>query len=217
MRMPVANIGRVLGRIREIEALVYPQQTVPDEEQKERFTKVMEEALDDPYEPVVKDKTEEIVDDGGIRTKSAPPKQEKNIQLPSGVDARLAMWEDDIQELASKYEVDPDLVRAVMRCESGGNPYAVSSAGAIGLMQLMPATARGLGVDPNDPRRNLEGGIKYLAQLADKYDGDYTKTLAAYNAGSGRVDSYGGIPPFPETQRYVKNVLALYRKYSRGD
>ncbi len=84
-------------------------------------------------------------------------------------------------------------------------------------MQLMPATARGLGVDPNDPLKNLEGGIKYLAQLADKYDGDYVKTLAAYNAGSGRVDSYDGVPPFPETQRYVKNVLALYKKYSRGD
>jgi soluble lytic murein transglycosylase-like protein len=104
-----------------------------------------------------------------------------------------------------------------MRNESGGNPNAVSGAGAIGLMQLMPGTAKGLGVDPHDPRRNLEGGIKYLAQLSDKYDGDYVKTLAAYNAGSGRVDSYGGVPPFPETRRYVKNVLALYRKYSRGD
>ena len=215
MRMPVANISKVLGRIREIEALVYPQQTVPDEEKKERFAKVMEEVLDDPYEPAkpAAEKVEEA-EAGSIRTKSTQP---KDVNLPKGVDARLAMWEDDIQELAAKYEVDADLVRAVMRCESGGNPYAVSSAGAIGLMQLMPATARGLGVDPNDPRRNLEGGIKYLAQLADKYDGDYVKTLAAYNAGSGRVDSYGGVPPFPETQRYVKNVLALYRKYSRGD
>ena len=193
MRTPLAGINRVMGRIREIEALVYPQPTV-SEEKPESFEKVIEEVLDDPYSS-----------------------HGSEITVPSTVSERLAMWEPLLQELCEKYQVDPDLARAVMRCESGGNPNAVSSAGAIGLMQLMPGTARGLGVDPKDPRRNLEGGIKYLAQLADKYDGDYMKTLAAYNAGSGRVDSYGGVPPFPETQRYVQNVLALYRKYSRGD
>lgn len=195
MRAPIANINRVLGRISEIEALVNPEPPVKDDG--ERFVKVMEEVLDDPYES------------SGFSA--------KDIKVPASVTERLKMWEPDLQELCEKYEVDPHLARAVMRCESGGNPTAVSSAGAIGLMQLMPGTARGLGVDPKDPKRNLEGGIKYLAQLADKYDGDYVKTLAAYNAGSGRVDSYGGVPPFPETQRYVKNVLALYRKYSRGD
>jgi soluble lytic murein transglycosylase-like protein len=193
--MPIANISRVLGRIREIEALIYPV-PVDGNEPEERFETVLEEVLDDPYD------------------ESVPA---VNIDVPSSVAERLAMWEPDLQELSGEYGVDPDLARAVMRLESGGNPNAVSSAGAIGLMQLMPATARGLGVDPKNPRRNLEGGIKYLAQLADKYDGDYVKTLAAYNAGSARVDSYGGVPPFPETQRYVKNVLALYRKYSRGD
>jgi soluble lytic murein transglycosylase-like protein len=208
MRLPIENMNRVLGRMREIESMIYPQITVPESApdkatEAERFQAVMEEVLDDPYE--------------------AAPSPEpdlpilSDVSIPADVENRLAMWEDDIQELCEKYGVDPDLARAVMRHESGGNPKAVSSAGAIGLMQLMPSTARGLGVNPNDPRRNLEGGIKYLAQLSDKYEGDYTKTLAAYNAGSGRVDAYGGIPPFPETQRYVKNVLALYRKYSRGD
>lgn len=193
MRTPLAGINRVMGRIREIEALVYPRPTV-SEEKPESFEKVIEEVLDDPYSS-----------------------HDSEITVPATVSERLAMWEPLLQELCEKYQVDPDLARAVMRCESGGNPNAVSSAGAIGLMQLMPGTARGLGVDPKDPRRNLEGGIKYLAQLADKYDRNYVKTLAAYNAGSGRVDSYGGVPPFPETQRYVQNVLALYRKYSRGD
>lgn len=193
MRDPIANIGRALGRIREIEGLVYANVT-PAEELQERFSKVMEETLDDPY-----------------------ASYEAEVSVPGTVAERLEMWEPKLQELCEKYEVDPHLARAVMRCESGGNPNAVSSAGALGLMQLMPGTAKGLGVDPKNPERNLEGGIKYLAQLADKYDGDYVKTLAAYNAGSGRVDSYGGVPPFPETQRYVKNVLALYRKYSRGD
>lgn len=193
MRQPIANIGRLLGRIREIEGLVYAHVTPPEEPQ-ERFAKVMEETLDDPYEA-----------------------SGAEVAVPDTVAERLAVWEPKLRELCEKYEVDPHLARAVMRCESGGNPNAVSSAGALGLMQLMPGTAKGLGVDPKNPERNLEGGIKYLAQLADKYDGDWVKALAAYNAGSGRVDSYGGVPPFPETQRYVKNVLALYRKYSGGD
>ncbi|MDR1917176.1 MAG: transglycosylase SLT domain-containing protein [Synergistaceae bacterium] len=196
MRLPVANITRVLGRIKEIEGMIYPKPTVPDDPSThdDRFEKVLEEVLDDPYE-----------------------RDDDAYSIPQGLSERMAMWESDLQELCAKYGVEPDLARAVMRSESGGNPNAVSSAGAIGLMQLMPGTARGLGVDPHDPKRNLEGGIKYLAQLSDKYNGDYVKTLAAYNAGSGRVDSYDGVPPFPETQRYVKNVLALYRKYSRGD
>ena len=208
--VPVANISRVLGRIKEIEAKVYPRKIEPDEPV-ERFQKVLDVARDETSErkevPVLE--TARQIQVGTTTQKSAA--------VPQKLEERLALWEDAIQELSAEYEVDPDLVRAVMRCESGGNPDAVSSAGAIGLMQLMPATARGLGVDPNDPLKNLEGGIKYLAQLADKYDGDYVKTLAAYNAGSGRVDSYDGVPPFPETQRYVKNVLALYKKYSRGD
>jgi soluble lytic murein transglycosylase-like protein len=194
--MRMSNISKVLGRMREIEALINP--APPREEPAARFEDVLEEKLDDPY-----------AEEGGFAV--------EDIAIPESVAERLAMWEPDLQELSGKYGVDPDLARAVMRMESGGNPNAVSSAGAIGLMQLMPGTAKGLGVNPKDPKRNLEGGIKYLAQLADKYDGDYVKTLAAYNAGSGRVDSYGGVPPFPETERYVKNVLALYRKYSRGD
>jgi hypothetical protein len=192
----MTGITRVLGRIREIEAMVYPAPQPPEETKpQERFEKVLEEVLDDPYERG---------EDG-------------SISVPSGLSERMSMWEDRLKELCEQYEVEPDLARAVMRMESGGNPNAISHAGAMGLMQLMPSTAKGLGVDPKDPERNLEGGIKYLSQLADKYNGDYVKTLAAYNAGPSRVDSYGGIPPFPETQRYVKNVLALYRKYSRGD
>jgi soluble lytic murein transglycosylase-like protein len=180
--------------------MVYPAPTPPPEETKphERFEKVLEEVLDDPYENSKR---------GG----------DDAISVPSGLSERMSMWEDKLRELCEQYEVDPDLARSVMRMESGGNPNAISRVGAIGLMQLMPGTAKELGVDPKDPERNLEGGIKYLSQLADKYDGDYVKTLAAYNAGPSRVDSYGGVPPFPETQRYVKNVLALYRKYSRGD
>lgn len=207
--VPIARISKVLSRIKEIEAMIYPKQ--PDE-QKDAPTERFQDVLDEKTASMTEMKEAPAQDTGTSRTVA-----KSKGDLPKGVDARLAYWEKWIQELSAKYEVDPDLVRAVMRVESGGDPNAVSSAGAIGLMQLMPKTAKGLGVDPRDPIRNLEGGIRYLAQLYDKYDGDFVKTLAAYNAGSGRVDSYGGVPPFPETQRYVKNVLALYRKYSRSD
>lgn len=210
--MVAGNLTRVLGRIKEIESMIYPQAPkLAEEESGEKFQKVLDEAQAGTAE------MKEAPSHSAVQQGQAKTSARRRMNVPSSVEERLAMWEGAIQDLSARYEVDPDLVRAVMRVESGGNPNAISSAGAIGLMQLMPGTARGLGVDPHDPIRNLEGGIKYLAQLSGKYNGDYVKTLAAYNAGSGRVDSYGGVPPFPETQRYVKNVLALYKRYSRGE
>lgn len=113
-----------------------------------------------------------------------------------------------VEQYAGKAGVSSSLVKAVIRAESGGNPLAVSSAGAKGLMQLMPATAKGLGVhNPLNPAENIEGGSKYLGQLMKKYRGNKELALAAYNAGSGAVAKYGGIPPYKETQNYVKKVL----------
>jgi soluble lytic murein transglycosylase-like protein len=115
-------------------------------------------------------------------------------------------------EASATYGVDEKLLKAVAKAESNFNPSAVSSAGAIGIMQLMPSTAAGLGVsDSFDARENILGGAKYLSQLLNKYNGDTSLALAAYNAGSARVDEYGGIPPFTETQNYVKKVLAYYQ------
>jgi soluble lytic murein transglycosylase-like protein len=115
-------------------------------------------------------------------------------------------------EAAATYGVDEKLLKAVAKVESNFNASAVSSAGAVGIMQLMPATAAGLGVsDSYDARENIFGGAKYLSQLLAKYDGDTSLALAAYNAGSARVDQYGGIPPYTETQNYVKKVLGYYQ------
>lgn len=121
-------------------------------------------------------------------------------------------YESIIKKAASQYGVPERLIESVIKHESSFNPNAVSSAGATGLMQLMPATAKFLGVsNAFDPEQNVMGGAKYLSQLMEKYDGNLSLTLAAYNAGPGNVSKYGGIPPFKETQNYVKKVLNTYQ------
>jgi len=117
-----------------------------------------------------------------------------------------------VKEVAARYNVDPDLVKAVVTTESNWNPHAVSRTGAQGLMQLVPSTARDLGVhNAFDPQQNLDGGVRYLRMLLERYDGDLDKALAAYNAGPGAVDRAGGVPHIAETESYVRHVTATYR------
>ena len=117
---------------------------------------------------------------------------------------------------ARQNDVPVSLVHAVIMQESGGDPSAVSSAGAMGLMQLMPGTANAYGVaNPFDPEQNVAGGVAYLHDLLQRYHGDVTLALAAYNAGSGAVAKYGGVPPYAETQGYVHSVTTMYHSASR--
>jgi soluble lytic murein transglycosylase-like protein len=123
-------------------------------------------------------------------------------------------FEGLIEQTASKYQIDPKLVHAVIQTESAYDADAVSSAGAVGLMQLMPATARRFGVnDRNDPYQNVEGGTRYLKHLINLFEDNLHLAVAAYNAGENAVMKYNySIPPYPETQNYVRQVLALYKR-----
>jgi soluble lytic murein transglycosylase-like protein len=117
-----------------------------------------------------------------------------------------------IKEKGRRYNIDPKLLEAIIKVESNFNPFAVSPKGAMGLMQLLPSTAKRVGVENVfDVEENVEGGAKYLRTLLDRF-GSLELALAAYNAGEGAVQQYGGIPPFKETQDYVNKVLRIYRR-----
>ncbi|KAB8178364.1 transglycosylase SLT domain-containing protein, partial [Lysobacter maris] len=126
-------------------------------------------------------------------------------------------YSDEIAAAALRYGVEEAIVRAVIHAESAYNPSAISRAGAQGLMQLMPATARRFGVsDAFDATQNISGGVQYLAWLLRRFNGDLTLAAAGYNAGEGAVDKYNGVPPYRETQRYVQRVGVLAERYRQA-
>ena len=181
----LTNVTRVLSRIEEINRRIMPdlyhsQSGTPV---KSRFVEVMDD-----------------VSRAGRRARAG---------TISGKTSYTEL-QDVIDRCAEKYNIDNELIRAMIQVESGWDTQAVSNKGAQGLMQLMPRTAAMLGVtDPFDAEQNIEGGVRYISDLTDKYRGDVEKALAAYNAGPARVDS-GNIPEV--SKRYVKNIMSIYRK-----
>jgi len=143
-----------------------------------------------------------------LKQQPATPPKYKVAEPPKVTRAEISKL---VQGVSERYKIDEKLVMAVIKQESDFNPNAVSSAGAKGLMQLMPQTAKEVGVlNPFSPKQNVEGGVRYLKKMLDKYNGNVILALAAYNAGSHNVDKYGGVPPFKETQQYVKRILGNY-------
>lgn len=135
----------------------------------------------------------------------------------NSIPLHLNAFQNTINTEARNYGVDPALVRAVIHAESAFKPDAKSRAGALGLMQLMPDTAKDMGVaNPLSPQQNIQGGVRYLAWLLQKTDGNTTLATAAYNAGPGAVERHKGIPPYAETQTYVKRVKILHSRYRKA-
>ena len=147
----------------------------------------------------------------GITPSTAQTSFAASPEMSAAEQANREKIEEMIREVSARYRVDPALVRAVMQTESNWNSSAVSRKGALGLMQLVPGTAQQLGVNNAfDPKQNLDGGVRYLHMLLERYNGDLDKALAAYNAGPSAVDRAGGIPRYRETRDYVQKVTDSY-------
>jgi soluble lytic murein transglycosylase-like protein len=151
------------------------------------------------------------------QTRTVPPRTLASTAVSTSVDtAGPIPFQTEIAAAAKKYGIDPALLAAVVKQESNFNPHAQSTAGAKGLAQLMDSTARALGVsDPFDPVQSLDGGARFLSGLLKQFHGDESLALAAYNAGPGAVQKYGGIPPYQETRRYVPKVLEIAARFRR--
>jgi soluble lytic murein transglycosylase-like protein len=150
--------------------------------------------------------------DGGLQYTDTPTTMD-GYKLIVRESPETLPWREYAHIQARRHDLDPKLVRALIYVESAENPVAVSNRGALGLMQLMPETAEELGVhDPLMPMDNVRGGVEYFSQMLRRFDGDVELALAAYNAGPGAVEKFGGIPPYPETINFVKKVLNLYKR-----
>lgn len=178
--------------------------TLPPKESVQSFDNVLKSTAQSQFGMLIKNKATEKVNASLF-----------NAKIPSDINISKRPSKSEIvgiiNEVSNKYDVDPKLIEALVKQESGFNPNAKSKAGALGLMQLMPATAKGLGVtDPMDVRQNIEGGVKYVKSMLDRFNGNIILALAAYNAGPNAVKKYDGVPPYKETQNYVRSILSNY-------
>ena len=152
----------------------------------------------------------------GLQERNKPKRPDSYRSYLNQVKTQRDRYISIILEAASRYQVDPAIILAIIKAESNYNPYAVSRAGAVGLMQLMPETAKELGVRNSfNPEQNIQGGVRYFSQLLNKFSGDHALALAAYNAGSQKVIKHRGIPPFDETIRYINKVFKYQKQYKQ--
>lgn len=200
-----------MSRINELNNYIdtiYPADNIKAENTISAFKQILEESKDPTRQSVFALDTPPNVNKSALNPFFGSLTKIQPQNKVSGSKANILGY---IKEACEKFGVEEKLIKAVVKQESGFNPNAVSRTGAKGLMQLMPKTASALGVkDVFNPKENIEGGVKYLKQMLDKYNGNKILALAAYNAGPGAVDKYSGVPPYKETQNYVKSILAQY-------
>lgn len=164
-----------------------------------------------PKAPVKKNKT--VTQTASAKDAPSGKLLRKQCASAAYLQRKKQTYQNTIRHYAAKYGVDEALVHSVVKQESCFNEKALSRAGAIGLMQLMPGTASHLKIkNPWNPEQNIHGGVKYLSWMLKRFNGNKSFALAAYNAGPGKVDKYGGIPPYRETQHYVKTIMAEYQR-----
>ncbi len=202
-----SDIAAVQTRIAEITGVpATPPAALPAARQNGDFSALVRQAL-------AARSSQSLI--GGPALPSAP---NPNAALNEPLMIPPAQIDGLVQSSAAAWQVDPALIKAIIANESGFNANAKSRTGAQGLMQLEPGTAAGLGVrDSYDPAQNISGGTRYIKGLLERFHGDMHLAVAAYNAGPGAVEKYGGVPPYAETQNYVGNVMDAYRKYQLQD
>lgn len=223
----VSRIQSIEARIKEIESLgrkapksAETPKAAPAANNAESFSQIMKEIgntqlLDNFIDTDPQNLMQNRIDSTNILTDALQNALKTNAANAPDRSSRVN-FNDIVIQAAQNHGVDPKLVHAIISAESNYNPLAISSKGAQGLMQLMPATAKELGVsDSFDPIQNIDGGTRYIKELLDRYKGDLVRALAAYNAGPAAVDRAGGIPNFAETQLYVPKVLKTYYNLNR--
>lgn len=213
MSLRVSDI--FLQKLNEIQSRVPLKMNIPQKEVS--FQEALDTALtgtDSNSSAIGKSGKDHTADVVRAKTSRAQSK----AYIPADKSKLMDMINTSIDTASKKYGVDPNLIRAVIKQESGYNPSALSHTGAQGLMQLMPGTADSLGVtDPWDIAQNIDGGTRYLRDQLRAFNGDISLAAAAYNAGPGSITKYNGIPPYEETQDYVKKVLSNFREYSSNE